>query len=385
MVLNDKLSEDDVTVSFPVLVKVTGSFTYKGNAYNNRTLTLKVTLSKESNWTWLSDIIHWNGDTAPIFTVEEPAATIPTGWSLLKTEISPENNRLVDGGTAVADITNEWHYNEQLILTMKLGGKVWDDTNRTIDKHVDSLENGVIDDGEPGIANTKVTVYRALVNKDNGQFIRRLDDVYAYDENNLTVRIDNVTYTDENGNWSFGAVAVPAFTQEEKDSGKYGYYNENNEFIAKYGVTYDVEFEYDGQTYEPTEFLATAGGKVGSYVGANSTNNMYSDISNRWTTIINSSTSERDEYLYDSMAIDDLNARTSFNNAFADIQGVEPIDDDGNTVGTTGSGKELNYTSVDSVSFFNSDNSRKISTLRTINDDGEFIEVLVELMIMQVK
>lgn len=375
-VLNDKLSEDDVTVSFPVLVKVTGSFTYKGNAYNNRTLTLKVTLSKESNWTWLSDIIHWNGDTAPIFTVEEPAATIPTGWSLLKTEISPENNRLVDGGTAVADITNEWHYNEQLILTMKLGGKVWDDTNRTIDKHVDSLENGVIDDGEPGIANTKVTVYRALVNKDNGQFIRRLDGVYAYDENNLTVRIDNVTYTDENGNWSFGAVAVPAFTQEEKDSGKYGYYNENNEFIAKYGVTYDVEFEYDGQTYEPTEFLATAGGKVGSYVGANSTNNMYSDISNRWTTIINSSTSERDEYLYDSMAIDDLNARTSFNNAFADIQGVEPIDDDGNTVGTTGSGKELNYTSVDSVSFFNSDNSRKISTLRTINDDGEVYEDL---------
>ncbi|MBR1539675.1 MAG: hypothetical protein IJ629_00550 [Clostridia bacterium] len=365
LVLNDKMSTEDVTVSFTALVKVTGSFTYKGKAYNDEALTLKITLSKDTNWTWLSDVIKWNGDEAPYFIVEEPESEIPAGWHLVSTESSPSDNRLVDGGTAVVDIKNEWKYQEELILTMKLGGKVWDDTNRTLDKHVDALENGVIDDGEPGIANVKVTIYRALVNKANGQVVQRLDGVYAYDENNLMTRVENVTYTDNNGNWSFGAVSVPAFIGDEKDT--YG---------DSYSVTYDVEFEYDGQTYEPTEFLATAGGESSSYVGANASNNMYSDVANRWATIINSSTSERDKYLYDSMAIDKLEDRTAFNNSFADIQGKEPIDDDGNTVGTTGSGKELNYTSVDSVSFFNSDNSRKISTLRTLNDDDEIYEDL---------
>ena len=60
---------------------------------------------------------------------------------------------------------------------------------------------------------------------------------------------------------------------------------------------------------------------------------------------------------------------------------VSAEDDDGNTVGTTGSGKELNYTSVDSVSFFNSDFSRKISTLRTINDDSDQIIIILKVNI----
>ena len=365
LVVNDKLSKDDVTVNFSFLVKVSGNFTYKGNAYNGETLTLKVTVSKDTNWTWLSDIIRWNGDTAPTFTVEEPESDLPSGWHLVDTQSSPSNNQLPDGGTAVVDVTNEWRYEQELILTMKLGGKVWDDTNRTLDKHVDALENGVIDDGEPGISNVKVTVYRALVDKSSGQVVARLEGVYAYDENNLVTRVDNVTYTDENGNWSFGAVSVPAFTESEKEA-----------YADNYTVTYDVEFEYDGQTYEPTEFLATAGGETNSYIGATSQNNMYSDVSNRWSTILNSSTSERDKYLYDSMAIDNFASRTNFNNSFAEIQGKEVMDDDGNTVGTTASGKELNYTSVDSVSFFNSDNSRKISTLRTTDDDGEIYDDL---------
>lgn len=365
LVLNDKISKDDVNVSFNVLVKVSGTFTYKGKAYNNETLTLKVTLSKDSKWTWLSDTIKWNGNEAPYFIVEEPESEIPSGWHLVETSVSTEDNKLVAGSTVVADVKNEWRYEEELILVMKLGGKVWDDTNRTIDKHADSLENGIIDEGEPGINNVKVTIYRALADKTSGQIVQRLDGVYAYDENNLVTRVDNYTYTDSNGNWSFGAVSVPAFVGNEKEL--YG---------DKYAVTYDVEFEYDGQTYEPTEFLSTAGDKASSYTGANNSNNMFSKIANRWRTFIDSSTSERDKFLYDSMAIDKMEDRVAFNNSFADIQGKEPMDENGNTLGTTGSGKELNYSSVDSVSFFNSDNSRKISTLNTLNENDEIYEDL---------
>lgn len=301
-----------------------------------------------------------NGKTgvdAPEVTVEEPEESIPNGgWSFVKTETSLKDNKLVDGGTLVADVTNEWNPVEEIILTMKLGGKVWDDTNRTIDKHVDSKENGIIDEGEPGISNVKVMIYRAFVNKTTGNVEFRSNDVYAYDENNLTTRVDNSTYTDENGNWRFGAVSVPAFVNNEKDL--YG---------NSYVVTYDVEFEYDGQTYEPTEFLASA--RTGEYDDSTDMY-MYSDITNKWNKYKNSTTSEKDNYLYNSMVIDNINTRETFNNSFANIKGKLPIDEDGRTVGTTSSGKELNYTSVDSVSFFNSDNSRKVSTLTTLDEDG---------------
>ncbi len=370
LILNDKVSENDVTVGFTFLVHITGDFTYNKVAYNNTTLTLKVTISKDTDWTWLSKEITWNGDKAPVFDVEEPESDLPTGWHLVSVESTPDNHLLPDSGTAVVNVTNEWDYEEDLILTMSLGGKVWDDTNRTSDKHVDALENGVIDEGEAGIENVKVTIYRALADKNTGAIVRRLDGVYAYDENNLMQRIDAVTYTDENGNWSLGAVSVPAFISEEEISA----YSQN------YIVTYDVEFEYDGQTYEPTEFLATAGGSAESYVGATAINNMYNYVANKWSTLIKATTSERDKYLYDSMAIDDSNQRNSFNNSFATITGEEAMDNSGNTlglaIGTDGGRKDLHYTSVDSVSLFNGDNTRKISKLQTTDSNGYIYDEL---------
>ncbi len=364
LIFNDKMAENDLTDSFTFLVSISGTFTYKNVPYNDESLTLRVVVTKDTDWTWLSDVICWTGDEAPIFIVEEPETNMPAGWHLVSTKSPSEDNRLVDGSESEVTVTNEWRYDEELVVTMKLGGKVWDDTNRTSDKHIDSLENGRIDENEPGIENVKVTIYRALVDKSSGKVVRRLEGINVYDESDLTTPLENVTYTDNNGNWSFGAVSVPALTEEEKQT-----YGDN------YAVTYDVEFEYDGQTYEPTEFLATSE-EPKSFVGADSTNNMYTDISNRATAFKTSSTSERDNYLLTSMAIDDEDERKEFNNGFADIQGKEVMDDKGNTVGATGSGKELNYTSVDSVSFFNSDNSRKVSTLETVNKDGEIFDSL---------
>lgn len=342
--LNDKMSKDDVTASFTVLIKVNGRFTYKNKAYNNELLTIKAVISKENNWQVTTDDIYWYGDEVPTFTVEEPTENIPAGWHLIGTSVSSNDNKLKDGATIEAVITNEWTYKEELILTMKLGGKVWDDTNRTDGKPEDTKENGIIDDGEAGISDVKVTIYRALTDKKTGKIVRRLDHVFAYDANNLSTPVDNWTYTDENGNWSFGAISVPAFTENEEYD------------LEKYCVTYDVEFGYDGQTYEPTEFLAEA--------------------DNNSKKFINSTTSQRDQYLDNSMAVDNETERNEFNNKFADIQGKEPMDDYGNTVGTTGSGIELNYTSEDMVSVFNGDTSRKVSKLETMKD-GKIDDELV--------
>ena len=82
------MSEDDVTASFTILVKVNGRFTYQNKAYNNETLTIKAVISKDNDWKYLTDYIYWYGDEAPTFTVEEPKENIQAGWHLLTTEVS---------------------------------------------------------------------------------------------------------------------------------------------------------------------------------------------------------------------------------------------------------------------------------------------------------
>lgn len=350
--VDDKISLEDVTESFTAQVEVLGTFTYKGKLYNNEKLVIKILLNKESNWTWISDKITWAGDKAPLYTVNELEQYMPDAWSLKS--ISASGNVLEDGEIATVDITNEWLSRERIELVMRLGGKVWDDTDRTIDKHADSLENGIIDEGEAGISDVKVTVYRVLSDKETGETIRRLD------ENAFAV-----AYTDDTGNWGTEKIDVPAFTDAEKESGLYGSFNDEHEFVVSdnYIVTYDVEFEYDGQTYEPTTLLATA-------------QENYPNVGDRWQAYVNSTTAERDAYLDNSDVIDNSEERIGFNEKFADIQGKTPIDDNGNTEGTTGSGATLHYSSVDTVSFFNSDHSRKVSTLETMDENNEIYQDL---------
>lgn len=346
LIVNDKLSKDDVTATFTFMVNVSGTFTYNNVVFNDSTLTLKVTISKENNWQWLSQTIYWY-DKAPEFSVEEPDGYMPPSWHLVS--LNGGAGLLENGKTSIVDCTNEWDYDENLNLVMALGGKVWDDTNRTLDKEVDSHENGKIDAGEAGIENVKVSVFRALAEKGSGRIVRRLDGVYAYDSNDLVTRTEAVAYTDGSGNWTIPAIAVPAFVSEEELS----QYGEN------YVVTYDVEFEYDGQTYEPTTFLEASNGDESVY--------------------INASTSEKDKFLYDSMAIDDIGERQNYNSSFEQISGREPMDDYGNTVGyAIGSNgeKELHYSSVDSVSLFNSDNTRKVSKLETVDENGNIYDDL---------
>ena len=228
-----------------------------------------------------------------------------------------------------------------------MGGKVWDDTNRTLDKHSDAQENGIIDEDEPGIANVLVTVYR-VISDENGNVLARLGNALVYDEDdNITLLEKSSTYTDENGNWSFGSIAVPAYLNDEEKESLKARYGENSK------VSYDVEFTYDGQTYEPTIYLATSNGNASEFKSA--------------------STSGRDAWLYDSMVIDEVSERKAFNSSFETITGQESMDVNGKTEGLAQGNngtKTLHYTSVDQASLTNSDNTRKVSTLETRNSDG---------------
>lgn len=220
---------------------------------------------------------------------------------------------------------------------MDLGGKVWDDTDRSQEKHADAHENGVIDEGEAGVEGVRVRVYRIGINSDGS-----ITYLPNYSIKGVVKDGCYITYTDSSGNWKVDDISVPAY-MEDTDSKKYSAY------------AYDVLFDYDGQTYEPTTFLATANGNA--------------------STFINATTSQKDNYLYDSMALDVDSSRQAFNNKFAQITGDESIQDDGTTQGyaiaTDGETKtQLNYTSTDSVSVMNGDNTRKISTLQTTDSNG---------------
>ena len=350
-VKDNRLTPNDVTGIFTFNVTVTGTFFYNGVSYVDTSMTIGTQISKGTNWSWTSMPIYWY-DKAPTYSVEE--VDIPENWRLVS--MSPNaSGSLTAGSTVNVVCANEWEYVEKLVLTMKIGGKVWDDTDRSQNKHVDARENGKIDEGEAGIANIFVKVYR-VISKADGSIVERLEDVYAYDDKNLTSRISATTYTDDTGNWSIGAISVPAF----RDAG------EKASFESRYGsglrVSYDVEFYYDGQTYEPTTFLATSNGDASRYK--------------------NASTAGRDAYLYNSMAIDDPNGRIAFNNTFENITGEKAMDENGLTDGLAknGSGtsvKELHYSSKDSASLINADNIRKISTLNTTNKDGQIYNELI--------
>lgn len=337
----DKLADQDlkqIDANFTFKAIVKGTFTYKNKTYTNDSMTIQVIINKSTNWEWISDDITWyaNGP-APEFIVME--TNLPDKWKMKS--LTPPTGSLQDGGTTEVECINE--YDDTTInLLMDLAGKVWDDTDRSAGKHADAQENGYIEDGEPGIPNVKVNVYRTC----NGQ---RLD---SYMMNGTVYSGHYTTYTDASGNWRADNISVPAAL--------------NGEGAGNY--SYDVEFEYDGQTYEPTTFLQTSGGNASAY--------------------INAGTADKDNYLLDSMAIDgtiegttdEKNDRNKFNESFKEITGDSPMDASGYTDGIAKGGsadKTLHYSSVDSTSIMNGDNTRKISTLQTVDDSGKIYDDLL--------
>lgn len=368
---NNKLSADDIknlTEKFTFNVYVTGTFTYKvGDSirfYDNTTMQLKVELNMAENATWTSEgEFTWYGDDVPSYAIEE--VNLPNGIYLKSIENA--SGKLSEG-TTKAVCTNKIELREVVLLTMELAGRVWDDTDYNAGKDADTQENGLIDEGEPGMEGIRVRVYRVVTNE-VGNIVDVLDGVYMCPDNNVLAGAQKTsekyaeTFTDSFGNWSFGTLSVPGFDDKDQAASYSGY-----------TVSYDVRFDYDGQTYEPTTFLATTLGGNGGPAG-------------NPQTYINSSTSERDKYLNDSMASDQnhvlsnnsglydgVEDRDTFNNKFATIEGQEPIDENGKTLGKTDGGIELHYSSTDSSSFVGGNNTRKISILDLYNEDGELYE-----------
>ena len=234
----------------------------------------------------------------------------------------------------VITVTFENRVNNPLILLTEIGGTVWEDE---WSNGKPSILNGINDSTEKGIENVEVYIWKINGNS------REPAKIYDADYHETS----NPIYTDAQGKWS---AQVPAPGPGSS-------------------VRYDVEFKYDGQTYETTTFLSEYDEASRSYVDGNSNSYM------------NASTEQRSAYSNRSMAKENESDREAFDRTFTEIYGNKPISAvDGTTIGgATGNASgayRLDYTSEDYslIGSFNQDNTRKKSTLVTKDQNGHILD-----------
>ena len=342
----DKIDLNEVKDKFEFQVKVyyedsNKYFEYEGEKYNSLTISRTV----NGQGTTVPINIKWYEGQAPKYNVKE--VNLPNNWRF-KEFTNSNSGTFTDEQEVEVICINEQVIERKYYFTMEMGGKVWNDTNYENGKPADVDPNGIIDETEEGLSNIKVSVFKVIKDKNS-----RIVDKYLAGEisdSYENILKEAVLYTDENGVWKINKISVPALTESDKAK---GYTKENG-----YSGAYDVEFTYDGQTYEPTKFLQTSNGDASKY--------------------LNATLAQRDKYLKDSMVIDNETERNEFNNRFQTISGKDPMDDNGNTIGQAnsadGSSNELYYSSVDKQASTDS-STKKVSTLDLYNEKEELYEI----------
>ena len=303
-VISNKLVEDLIQgQAFDIIVRIKGKnitvpagFNEVGDYLYERKISL-------TNGTSFGVDLEWRGEEAPIVTVEEeiPGSMTNLGWDMPQYSNNGDTGIKLQAGTTVSTtITNK--VNVQIDLTMELGGIVWEDvpedpTEKNTDK---STENGIMDGQEKGIDGVEVYVYT------NGALATAHKDSYN----------SEITYpiiTSGGGKWKVTGLPV--------------------------GKKYDVEFVYDGQTYEATNFTAN---------GYNSNPDAYSKY---------------------SLAVD--YDREEVNNRIQEIYGNTQIDGNGNTVGKINGTMGEQNVFYESTETSDTRNKDRIQSILQTTDENE--------------
>lgn len=285
-------------------------------------------------------------------------------------------------GTTVSGVPVEVEFlTEPINLRTHLSGMVWIDNDEQKDQSIGTL--GVKDSAEKYADDNSVeiVVWKVKYEKDGDKLteVERTKAI-AWDEEGKTIDfIDNRIYI-KDGKYSIPEIQVPA--EEGLDT-------------SKYVMSYDVEFVYDGQTYEATEYLKSSGkesvsDKLAEFKKtAEETKGEDSDYSKI------KGTSAKTDYSLDSYIVENADERKDFDSYFTEFYGSDStsgnpgnsaINEEGTTKGkaTGGAGQsqynyvekgeeanktaDLQYTSTD-VGTSEAD-TKKASTLVTHDDKG---------------
>ena len=285
-------------------------------------------------------------------------------------------------GTTVSGTPVELEFlSTDINLRTHLSGMVWIDNDEQKDQSIGTL--GVKDSAEKYADDNSVeiVVWKVKYQKDGDKLteVERTKAI-AWDEEGKKIDfIDNRIYI-KDGKYSIPEIQVPA--EEGLDT-------------SKYVMSYDVEFVYDGQTYEATEYLKSSGkdsvsDKLAEFKKtAEETKGEDSDYSKI------KGTSAKTDYSLDSYIVENADERKDFDSYFTEFYGSDstsgnpgnsPINEDGTTNGkaTGGAGQsqynyvekgeeanktaDLQYTSTDVGT--NEPDTKKASTLVTHDDKG---------------
>lgn len=354
----EKISKETLEkdgTKFEIEVVIEGTFVHDGKTYQNTTEVITKTLPDNGKWEFEVKDVKWYGSKAPTFTVTEK--NLPKGWKcktisysdLADKDTSSEGHKLIDDKTIEAKIVNELPSETVIDLTFSMAGLVWVDQTldgkNTADDGYYLAPNGVYDEGEPLKENAEVNVYRVLY-QNGTEVTRTLAKAYK-DKDNNELAFPIVTKSD--GKWNVPRISVPALTDDEKAQGYTS-------------VDYDVEFAYDGETYEPTEFLSYQIKKNGEKTKNQGSN---PEKANEYR---NAKTSEKDRYARDSMALEATNNAKKI----TEVSGKTEMNSNGDTTGlVTIDGKQHEIT-------YSSDNAGTgyptISKVNTTDNNGRVLE-----------
>ena len=329
IIVDDKVKDDAVEGVFDFKITISGTFEMDGQKIENGSKVIETSLAADQ--TYESPTIKWKGKTAPIFSIAE--VNLPEGWTF--DSMTCSNGVIEEDTTTKITCINRFKSYLEYELTIDMGGIVWHDVplNPNDKNTPDSVPNGIYDQGtEEGIEKAEVRIYRYVTDEDgNNPQLTGLATAYDEDGNPIEWPI----YTEADGTWRVPKVEITALKEGELGA-----------------IKYSIEFGYDGQTYEPTDFLVTGDGVADNYKKA--------------------SRAERNKFLFDSHAIEDENERDKFNRKFAEITGDQPMQDDFTTQGyTNGDGVEgitLEYIASDSMATTGA--TRKESTLITRDEQN---------------
>ena len=264
--------------------------------------------------------VQWpEGSKAPKYKVTESATE--GFWTSTISENSASS--FVDNEKVEVTINNTYIPTKRWDLTTRMAGIVWKDASIPNKQDANNVEGGAdgryLPDNEiDGIRDELITenVYVRIARVIYDEFGNIAQDengnpmkTYNSKENQFIYDTTNAYYQVTDGHWNFNKVSVPAFTQKEIDN--------KITFENGYRIKYDVEFFYDGVTYQPTEKLVIE--ENGELISK--------------TADDYKADSDNEQYFISSSAIDDLTDRKEFNEKYTTVKGDTVMQENGDSTG----------------------------------------------------
>lgn len=242
-------------------------------------------------------------------------------------------------------------------LRTAISGKVWIDQigQKTDKKTSDDDGIGIYEPEKDLLAeenSVEIVVYKVKYQKSKESLkeVSR-EKAIGWNEKGEKIDFENTrVFVDKNGSYNIPEMLVPS--EEGLDT-------------SKYLISYDVEFIYDGQTYESTEYLKST--------GKNTVKDKLDEFK-KTSEEIKGKGKDYEKYVNDSYIVENATERKDFDATFTQVYGGNPVKDDKTTegYGATNDGqtkKDLSYEGSES-----SDTQQLISKLVTKDKEGYVLE-----------